>query len=261
MSLDQPSTYLFTESGLAAMGRFIDEETLFAFDLDGTLAPIVSDPGAIGIPDPVRKEIAILGEHALVAVITGRSRLDALRHLGFAPAYLIGNHGAEGLPGKESRTEEFVSTVNGWQKQLSVLMPDNEHNGVILENKGPTLSLHYRQAADGESTQARILQAVGKLVPQPRRISGKCIENLIPEGAPDKGVALSLLMQKTGRRKAFFTGDDETDENVFRLSDKNIFTVRVDRSAGSLAKYHLQGQHEVARLLREINRRLQQIKQ
>lgn len=260
MNPDQSSTYLFTEAGVAAMESFIDQATLFAFDLDGTLAPIVSDPGAIGIPDPVRKEIAILGERALVAVITGRSRLDALRHLGFAPSFLIGNHGAEGLPGWESRTQDFVSTVNGWQKQLSVLLPDNKQNDVVLENKGPTLSLHYRHAGADSSIHALILQAVGRLVPQPRRVSGKYIENLIPEGAPDKGVALTLLMRQAGRPKAFFVGDDETDEDVFRLSDSNIFTVRVDRSTGSRARFHLRGQREVARLLCEMNRVLTQFK-
>ena len=121
MSPDQPSTYLFSNSALAAMESFLDRTTLFAFDIDGTLAPIVSDPGAIGIPDTVQKEIAILGKRAQVAVITGRARSDALQHLSIAPHYLIGNHGAEGLPGWESRTQEFVLTVKGWQDQLAEL--------------------------------------------------------------------------------------------------------------------------------------------
>lgn len=254
MSLDKPSTYLFEGAGCAAIESFIDRTSLFAFDLDGTLAPIVSDPGAIGIPDPVRKEIAILGEKALVAVITGRSRLDALRHLAFAPSCLIGNHGAEGLPGWESRTQAFVNTVNEWQDQLAILWPDHDQRGVIMENKGATLSIHYRQAGNIKAAHSLILEIVNRLVPQPRRISGKYIENLIPKGAPDKGVALTLLMHQTGCPKAFFTGDDETDEDVFRLSDKNIFTVRVGRSKGSRAQYHLRGQREMVRLLREINR-------
>ena len=38
-------TYLFSEAGLAALHDFIDPATLFAFDLDGTLAPIIADPG------------------------------------------------------------------------------------------------------------------------------------------------------------------------------------------------------------------------
>ena len=105
-----------------------------------------------------------------------------------------------------------------------------------------------------------ILDAISRLVPQPRRISGKCIENLIPEGAPDKGVALTFLMNQAGCPKAFFAGDDETDEDVFRLNNKNIFTVRVGRSKGSRAQYHLRGQREIVRLLHEINRILARFK-
>ena len=48
-----------------------------------------------------------------------------------------------------------------------------------------------------------ILDAVSRLLPRPRRISGKCIENLIPEGAPDKGVALAFLMLQAGCPNAF----------------------------------------------------------
>ena len=260
MSSHQPSTYLFEKNGCTALDNFIDRETLFAFDLDGTLAPIVSDPGAIGIPDPVRKEIAVLNEQAFVAVITGRSRLDALRHLAFAPSYLIGNHGAEGLPGWGSRTQEFVYTVNEWQNQLAVLLNDAYQRRLVIENKGATLSIHYRHARNIKEAHALILDAVSRLAPQPRRISGKCIENLIPEGAPDKGIALTFLMHHAGCPNAIFTGDDETDEDVFRMHNKNIFTVRVGRSKGSRAQYHLRGQREMVRLLREINRILAHFK-
>jgi len=37
-----------------------------------------------------------------------------------------------------------------------------------------------------------ILEAISKLDPQPRRIGGQFIENLIPAGAPDKGNALKI---------------------------------------------------------------------
>jgi trehalose 6-phosphate phosphatase len=254
MSPDQLSTYLFSNSALAAMGNFLDRSTLFAFDIDGTLAPIVSDPGAIGIPDTVQKEIAILGKRAQVAVITGRARSDALQHLSIAPHYLIGNHGAEGLPGWESRTQEFVLTVKGWQDQLAELLPAENRRGIFIENKGLTISIHYRHAADIGSARNQILRATNRLVPQPRLISGIYIENLLPKGAPDKGVALTFLMKHAGCPKAFFAGDDETDEDVFSLSHQNIFTVRVGRKTGSLARFYLRNQQEIVRVLREISR-------
>ncbi len=98
-----------------------------------------------------------------------------------------------------------------------------------------------------------ILQAIGKLTPKPRRIGGKFIENLIPEDAPDKGAALKILMEKSGCQKSFFVGDDETDEDVFRLNDENVFTVRIGLNTLSSAQFYLRNQNEIVRLIGEIN--------
>lgn len=253
MSVRKSPSYLFGKAARARLADHVDGATLFAFDLDGTLAPIVSDPAKIGIPATVWKAFAALNEQAAVAVITGRSRSDALMHLGLTPRYVIGNHGAEGLPGWACRENEFVQTTQAWQNQLDALLPPEDTNGILLENKGATLSVHYRHAVNIQAAQAVILHAVDQLVPPPRRISGTFVENLLPAGAPDKGVALSLLMQQEGFEKGFFTGDDETDESIFRLDHESIFTVRVGKIAGSRARFYLRGQYEVGRLLRMLN--------
>jgi trehalose 6-phosphate phosphatase len=261
MSSSGRLTYIFKDTGLAGMKSFIDQATLFAFDLDGTLAPIADDPDTIGIPGAIREEFAVLNEQAAVAVITGRSRSDARMYVGAAPRYLIGNHGAEGLPGWEDREDQFIRTASQWQSQLDALLPIANRAGIVVENKGATLSIHYRHAGRIRLTHALILCTIDRLVPRPRRISGKYVENLIPNTAPDKGVALQLLMQQAGFPKGFFVGDDETDEDVFRLDNENIFTIRVGRRTGSRASFYLRGQHEIIRLLREINRNLGQIKE
>jgi len=260
MSVSEHLTYLFEDAALTSMKSFIDRNTMFAFDLDGTLAPIAQYPGTIWIPEAIRQEFTTLNENADVAVITGRARKDARLHLGISPRYLIGNHGAEGLPGWEERENEFIRTANLWQCQLDVLLPIEDRAGIVIENKGATLSIHYRHAGDIEAAHVRILRIIDHLVPQPRRISGICVENLTPVDAPDKGAALRLLMYQTGCRKGFFAGDDETDEDVFRLDNENIFTVRVERRKASRARFYLNGQHEIVRLLREINRILGQIR-
>jgi len=254
MSASEHFLYLFEDAAIASMRSFIDRETLYAFDLDGTLAPIAADPDTIGIPESIRQEFATLNDRAAVAVITGRARQDARLHLGVSPRYLIGNHGAEGLPGWETSEDEFAHTANQWQKQLDILIPVEVRAGILIENKGATLSIHYRHAVNIKVAHNMILYAIGRLVPQPRRINGKCIENLIPVDAPDKGVAISILMQQAECRKGFFVGDDETDEDVFRLNDENIFTVCVGKRSGSEARFYLQEQQEIVRLLREINK-------
>jgi len=63
----------------------------------------------------------------------------------------------------------------------------------------------------------------------------------------------------SGCQKSLFVGDDETDEDVFRLKDENIFTVRVGINPLSNALVYIRGQHEIVRLLLEINSSLGQI--
>ena len=246
-------TYLFSSAGLAALRDFIDNRTLLAFDLDGTLAPIIANPLEIVISAEVSSRLRALQQIAPVAVITGRSRADALPHLGFTPAYLAGNHGAEGLPGHEGEESEYIKLCSSWKKQLSALLPDGDAAGIVLEDKGATLTLHYRNAVDREQAHAEILQAIARLVPPPRSGSGKFVENISPQDAPHKGVAILAIMTHLGCSRALFIGDDETDEDVFRLDDARIMGIRVGMKADSAAGYYLRDQREIGALLERIS--------
>jgi trehalose 6-phosphate phosphatase len=245
--------YLFTDSGLAALHAFIDHKTLFAFDLDGTLAPIVAEPGDIRVPESILAELIILNKRASVAIITGRSRHDAMLHLGFIPQYLIGNHGADGLPGLEAQEKEFLRLAENWEAQLKAMLSAAVHLGLSIENKGATVSIHYRNYPGDDAVPSLLIDTIEKLSPRPRRIGGKCVENLIPRKAPDKGVAILHLMHHTGYPKGFFVGDDKTDEDVFELPGDHIFTVRVGNEVKTRARYVLHNQQEISRLLHEIN--------
>lgn len=252
MTEDHGMTYLFSHAGREELRDFVDRSTLFAFDLDGTLAPIVADPSRIMIPPDVHERLVRLNGMASVAVVTGRARADAARHLGFEPRFLVGNHGAEGLPGADAAERGFVSLCRGWRTQLGALLPEGEGTGIVMEDKGATLSLHYRSAPARETAHQRILDAVSRLVPAPRRVSGKEVENLVPAAAPHKGDALRRIMRHLGNARALFVGDDVTDEDVFRLGDEAIFGVRVGSSAGTAARYFIRGQDEMASLLDEV---------
>jgi len=255
MKLPPNQIYLFSNVGLHALKTFADASTLFVFDLDGTLAAIVDNPQQIEISTAIKKELTALKTHAAVAILTGRSREDAQRHLGLVPDYLIGNHGAEGLPGWENRLDEFRSQVEGWERQLSALLlaPAGAGTGIFIENKGTSLSIHYRGARDQASSRKLVLRAVDQLEPRPRSMYGIFTVNLLPGEAPDKGSAIIELMRGGGYPKGFFAGDDVTDEDVFRLKVDNLFTVRIGVKRHSEALYYLKGQQEMLLLLRQIN--------
>jgi trehalose 6-phosphate phosphatase len=248
--------YLFSRTGLSDLHGFVDRHNLFAFDLDGTLAPIVDHAGKISISEAVREVLAGLCSRAPVAIITGRSRTDAAGHLGIVPRFLVGNHGAEGLPGWEEQEKTYIDTCRAWEDQLSGSPVLRDIPGVMIENKGATLSIHYRAACNQERVRLLIGRVVKALLPPPRLVAGKCVENLLPREAPDKGTAMQRLMDLAGCAKGLYAGDDVTDEEVFRIKGGHLFTVKVGTEVPTQAMYYLKTQGEVVRLLKEINDRL-----
>src|SRR6186713_659242 len=87
--------HLFTPEGERALQDVMHLRPLLAFDFDGTLAPIVARPDEARVPESVSLGLAELARDLPVAIITGRSVADVRPRLGFAPHYVIGNHGAE----------------------------------------------------------------------------------------------------------------------------------------------------------------------
>lgn len=243
---------IFSDAGMAALTTFIDRMTLFTFDLDGTLAPIVEDPAGIMIPSDVRGHLKRLCRLANVVVLTGRARKDARAHLGFEPRFIVGNHGAEGLPGWEKREPGFARLCRQWEKQLQALLPQAFRNGIMIENKGCSLTLHYRGAPAPGVALSEILLAVRHLAPVPRQISGKFVVNIVPLESLNKGESLLQLMGHTDARHAVFIGDDVTDEDVFRLKHERVLGIRVGNHSSSEADYCLSDQNQIGRLLAEI---------
>lgn len=244
------ASYIFSNEGLVALAQYIDLETLFAFDIDGTLAPIVDDFTAARITNPVKTTLARLATLANVAVITGRSRQDALEILGFEPHLLIGNHGAEWPEGSDIMKDEFIRQSTEWQEQLQHELTGVA--GVEIEFKGETLSVHYRKAVDQSDALVRIHAAVESLDPKPKIIRGKFVVNVLPTGAPTKGEALVSAMKKFGARRAVYFGDDVTDEEVFLLKDVDLFGIHIGKDDNTAAAYYLKRQSALLGLLNSI---------
>jgi len=250
------SEYLFSARGLDDLFSFADCSVLYAFDLDGTLAAIAYEPHLIIIEDAVKRSLVSLMKMVRVAVVTGRSVGDARDHLGFDPHFLIGNHGSEGLPGHAGDEDVYRILTADWEKQSGAYLMRWKNQGVLIENKGASLSIHYRNAGNREEARREILECIRRLKPGARHVSGKYIENIIPQNAPDKGKAILELLAESGCSRALYIGDDETDEDVFALRDERIFSVHVGPGGKTNAGYYLKKQEEVYRLIQTVIKKL-----
>lgn len=241
---------LFNSDGLIALARYVAPDTLFAFDLDGTLAPIVEEYSAVQIAKPVKETMKRLLKVAKVAVITGRSRKDAQSILGFEPHLLVGNHGAEWPVNERNRNWQAVANCLKWREHLDDMLRCVQ--GVEIEFKGESVSLHYRKADEQEKALILINSAIEKLEPTPRRIGGKSVVNLLPIEAFTKGEALIYAMNMFGIKRTMYFGDDVTDEEVFLQKDADIFGIHIGNDTKTAAPYYLNQQSEMLGLLNSI---------
>jgi trehalose 6-phosphate phosphatase len=245
---------LLSKDGRAALARLRecphDSAAIFGFDFDGTLAPIRPTPGEVAMGARSAAAFAALTRRVPVAVITGRGVADVRSRLSGTPRWVVGNHGAEGMPGADpARQAAQAAVCAAWRGQLA-RMDVLSAPGIVLEDKRLTLSLHYRQAPVHEAARARLAAALGALHPAPEVVTGKCVLNLMPAGSTDKFGALRTLARSHGAGDAvFFIGDDDNDEVVFRQAPPGWVTVKVGIDGSSAARFRLHGQDAMPDLL------------
>ena len=232
----------------AQLPAFASDWAIF-LDVDGTLLDIVEHPRAARVE--VRL-LAVLGHlqrlvRGAIALVSGRSitELDRL----FAPLRLAlaGQHGAErrsaaGEFHVESAASGALAYARGALAALSERNP-----GVLLEDKGLALAVHFRGAPGLEPLVERsldeiVVRSAGGLALQ----RGKMVLELVPHGR-NKGSAIAEYMREPpfAGRTAVFIGDDSADEPGFALvNGLGGHSVKVGPGA-SAARYRLSGAAEV----------------
>ena len=202
--------FLFSKSGLLRLTQFSQSKTIYAFDFDGTLAGIVKDPAAARLTAKTRLLLRKLNQRVPIAIVSGRGLRDLKSRVGASTRYLVGNHGLEGTSGNATKLRLAKKVCAGWRRALSNLGQD-----VDVEDKTYSIAIHTRRVNDKSKSKLKIESAIGALSPMPRIIYGKSIYNLIPKGAPHKGIAVQKLMEESRAQYGLYVGDDDTDEDVF----------------------------------------------
>lgn len=244
------ASYAFSREGIEALRQLRGRRLLAAFDFDGTLAPIALRPEQVITPPGTRAALDRLRAWCSTAVISGRSKEDVLGRLGVAVDYAVGNHGIDGLPGAEREMQECIAVSQAWLAQLRLGDPLRAiDSGLLLEDKGVSLSVHYRQARDPGRAVSELPDLFARLQPAPRIVTGKMVFNLLPPAAVDKGTAMLRLLELSGAEAGLYVGDDVTDEDVFCLHQPDILTVRVGRDETSRARLYLRAPSELPRLI------------
>lgn len=198
----------------------LDPSTAAVFaDLDGTLAPIVATPAAVG-PDARRNAVMRALYRRLggrLAIVTGRTLGDVDRILDGAVTPVAAVHGL--VRRRADGRLEPPTPVGRLPEALAALaaLARADHR-LFVEDKGVSAALHYRAAPEAAEAcrelGARLAGALGL-----RLQEGDHVVELRAQG-PDKGEAVRLFMAEPPFAGAVpvFLGDDLTDEAGFRAA-------------------------------------------
>jgi trehalose-phosphatase len=229
-------------------------------DYDGTLTPIVARPELAVCPPGLKPVLENLRDspRALVAIISGRALEDLKEKVGVTGITYVGNHGLEienpaGVHRKNlsPRRQDELKQI---RKSLESLLKPVQ--GVLFEDKGPILSVHYRNAPREASRRVQeAVQEVLESYPNRWQLSaGKKIFEILPRMDFDKGKTIQELLLRFSPTQILpvYLGDDPSDEDAFRAIHGRGIPIRVGNgTVSSAAFYFLRGPAEVLEFLRQ----------
>ena len=202
------------------------------FDVDGTLVGIEHQPEAVSVSDRLRRLLERLSDatDGALALVSGRSIEQLDRLFGPFSFSASGLHGLERrlIPGPVTRASTAGKGMAAARRELERFAKDR--SGILIEDKGLTLALHYRMAAEHRETAAELVRNIVQADPDNFvLLEGKMVFELKPPGF-DKGRAIAdFMMEKPFQgRRPIFAGDDVTDEAGFaKVNELNGLAVKV----------------------------------
>lgn len=237
-------------------------------DFDGVLAPIVDDPTASRMPDDVGATVAALaGRLGVVAVVSGRPAAFLGERAAIPAARRLGLYGLEewhdGRAVARPEAARWQAPVVEAKTMLRTALADLD--GVTIEDKGLSVAVHWRNAADrtaaGQAVAAAVRRAaeVTGLAGEP----GKLVEELRPPVDWDKGAAVRAVAGEVDASAVAYLGDDLGDLAAFRAArELGGWAVAVDHGEETptelleAADLVVEGTQGVAALLAELLGRL-----
>lgn len=256
--------YLFDDKdGIIREVRSKDHRAFF-LDYDGTLTPIVRDPQKAFLSPKYKEVIAsLLGDKKnFVCIISGRAIEQLEGFIDLKGIVLAGNHGME-IAGPD------ISYVNDGALRTKPLLREivemlkwklRDFEGVLVEDKGLTVSVHYRMVPIKRRPSLKRLfhREMEKFFASNTIIvtRGKKVLEIRPNVVWNKGDAvrwiLGHLSDRPLREKPYpvYLGDDHTDEDAFKALQGLGLTVLVSpRNVASEAVYFIKSVEEVYQFL------------
>lgn len=228
-------------------------------DFDGTLVEIADAPDAVRAEHHLLDTLKTLSDmlDGALAIVSGRPIAEIDVHLDHASFAVAGLHGLEmrfsgGLPILRSDQSGPGSRIIADLQAVA-----DGHQGLLLEDKGVAVALHYRNRPELETVCIEAAKAAIAGRKDLQLLNGKMVVEIKP-AAGDKGQAVRRFMQEPpfAGRLPVYAGDDVTDEDGFRMAQTlGGFGIKVGEGVTS-AKWRIGSVSEFLDWLAELPDRL-----
>jgi trehalose-phosphatase len=240
---------------------FQASQLLLCLDYDGTLTGFVDNPMGASLSPHMERVLSSLAEHdtVKVAIISGRERADLQTRIDVPGLIYAGNHGLEisgpGFVFIEPSAAAHTDLLKTLAADLTAKLQGIE--GALVEYKGLTLSVHYRQVAPDKWEEVRHI-VHGKLASESYPFvltTGEMVFEIRPRVYWNKGTAVNWLRERLGKPGllTIFVGGELTDAEVFKALASDDITVSVHSDSETVAQYTLEGPSEVRKLLEWVD--------
>ena len=188
-------------------------------DVDGTLLELADHPGAVFVDPALKKLLERLRKAAegAVALVSGRTIADLDRLFDDPTLLLAGMHGCERRDATGHLHVAPVALEQLSQVRAGLRGIVERHPGLMLEDKGAGLALHFLKARELEhQLRAEVSLLAAPLVPQFALLDGHAVIEIKP-AAHTKDSAVTAFMEEAPfrGRQPIFIGDDRTDYGGF----------------------------------------------
>lgn len=190
-------------------------------DVDGTISHIVEKPDAATVTDRSREYLRRLSAQiALVAVVSGRAAGDVRRMVNLPDLHYVGNHGLEWWVGDAVQVSPQAVPYRDALQEAARDIELHSVPGMIIEDKGATLSVHYRQTASPAAMEGTLTPVLTQIAGAHnlKLFRGRMIFELRPPIDMNKGTAFNELVRRHDLDAALYIGDDTTDVDALRAA-------------------------------------------
>jgi trehalose 6-phosphate phosphatase len=189
-------------------------------DMDGTLSEIPHNFLQGTPPPPTLPQLAKLVNHfELLAVVSGRKTEAVKDIINIEGVKYIGHYGMEWWENDQAVLHpEVAANLDAMRSLAAELEVLKAVEGMIIQDKWATMSVHYHMTAEPEKAKQQILDVLAKSphAKKMRLMDEKTNIGIVPKVDIDKGTAVASLIKACELQGALYLGDDVGDVPAFR---------------------------------------------